>query len=191
MSAADTTVLVDERETSNSPITPRTQYSLSRGEIVHGIANRIIYSRFYTRLYLGMSLAEECQTTVFLILEVIINTVMIVEVITRFLALGKLFWKSIFNVIDIILVVLCITTLLFIINGGCSHKGEEVFDLILLVLRNVIQGARLIIILRKNEKNRKARTIDFTNVRAPSVSMDVDSMGHGAFLSDNEVDDIF
>jgi hypothetical protein len=54
-----------------------------------------------------------------------------------------------FNTIDIILVVLCITTLLFIIDGGCSHKSEEVFDLVLLVLRNMIQIGRLLVVLRK------------------------------------------
>jgi len=207
MSATDTTFLVDNvRGTSNSPNTPRTQHSLSRREIVHGIANRIIYSRFYTWLYLGMvllsvvsislSLTNECQTTGFLILEVIINTVMIAEVITRFLALGKLFWKSVYNIIDITLVVLCITTLLFIIDGGCSHKDEEVFDLVLLASRNLIQIARLFAMLRKNKKNIDARnaTVDFSNVRAPSVSMDIDSAGNGAFslnVDDYEDDDLF
>jgi len=113
---------------------------------------------------------------------------MIAEVVTRFLALRKLFWKSMFNIIDIILVALCAITLLFIIKGGCSHKGEEVFDLILLVSRYVIQIVRLILMYRKNNKNRIARsaTVDFTNVRDPSVSMDVDSMEHGSFLLDEE-----
>ncbi|CAH1764525.1 4749_t:CDS:2 [Entrophospora sp. SA101] len=36
--------------------TSNTQYKLSRSEVVHGIANRIIYSRFYTWLYLGMAI---------------------------------------------------------------------------------------------------------------------------------------
>ncbi|RGB32892.1 hypothetical protein C1646_762346 [Rhizophagus diaphanus] len=201
MSEAETDNLV---ATSNSPNTPRTQHSLSRKEIVHGIANRIIYSRFYTWLYLGMvflsvfsivlSLTNECQTTGFLILEVIINTVMIAEVITRFLALGKLFWKSIFNTIDIILVILCITTLLFIIDGGCSHKGEEVFDLVLLVLRNIIQIGRLLVVLRKNKRNIKARnaTVDFNNIRDSSASVDIDSADHGVyFLNVEDEDDTF
>jgi len=52
--ATDTTLLVGSA--LNPPITPRTQHSLSRKEIVHGIANRIIYSRFYTWLYSGMAL---------------------------------------------------------------------------------------------------------------------------------------
>ena len=54
-----------------------------------------------------------------------------------------------YNIIDIILVILCVTTLLFIIQDGCSHKSEEVFDLILLVFRNAIQFVRLLAILRK------------------------------------------
>ncbi|CAG8690761.1 2258_t:CDS:2 [Funneliformis mosseae] len=199
MSHTDTTILINN---SNPPITPHTQYSLSKKEVVHGIANRIIYSRFYTWLYLGMallsstsiilSLTERCPTLGFIILEIIINTVMIVEVGTRFLALGKLFWNSIYNIFDIILVALCIITLLFIIGGGCSHKGEEIIDSILLIARNLIQFGRIFVMLRKNKKNRKTRnaTVDFSNVRDPSVSMDVDSMDHGPFLLDDE-DDIF
>ncbi|CAG8766115.1 12503_t:CDS:2, partial [Funneliformis caledonium] len=138
------------------------------------------------------SLTERCPTLGFIILEIIINTVMIVEVGTRFLALGKLFWNSIYNIFDIILVALCIITLLFIIGGGCSHKGEEIIDSILLIARNLIQFGRIFVMLRKNKKNRKTRnaTVDFSNVRDPSVSMDVDSMDHGPFLLDDE-DDIF
>ena len=46
----------------------------------------------------------------------------------------------------------------------------------------------------RNKKNYKARnaTIDFNNVRDPSVSMDIDSTNQGAYLLDVEdEDDIF
>jgi hypothetical protein len=112
---------------------------------------------------------------------------MIVEVVTRLLALGKLFWKSIFNIVDISLVLLCVITLLFIISGGCSHKGEEVFDLILLVVRNFVQFGRLIVMVTRNKENRKARnaTVDFTNVRDPSVSIDIDYSAYSWEDDDN------
>ncbi|CAG8481877.1 10866_t:CDS:2 [Acaulospora morrowiae] len=201
MSTTDVTVLIPGNGQQTERPNPHTQHSLSRAEIVHGVANRIIYSRFYSWLYLGMallsivpivlSLTEECQTVGFIVLEVIINTVMIAEVITRFLALGKLFWKSIFNIADIILVFLCVTTLIFLLKGGCSHKGEEVFDLVLLIARNLIQFGRIILMLRKNKKNRKARnaTVNFDNIRESSVSMDIDSLSNRAFLITDEEDD--
>ncbi|CAG8698784.1 8596_t:CDS:2 [Dentiscutata erythropus] len=106
MSTTEVSVLM----TNDTPITPsntsHTQYTLSRAEFFHGLANRLIYSRFYTWLYLGMALlsvvsiilsfTEECQSTGFIILEIIINTVMIAEVVTRIVALGKKYhaiWK--------------------------------------------------------------------------------------------------
>ncbi|CAG8746311.1 15157_t:CDS:2 [Gigaspora margarita] len=105
------------------------------------------------------------QSAGFIILEIIINTVMIAEVVTRFVALGK---------------------------GDCSHKGEEIVDLILIIVRNIMQFGRLIMMLRKNGKNRKARnaTIDFSNIRESNPSMDFDSISNNAFLITDDDDDI-
>ncbi|CAG8495360.1 2171_t:CDS:2 [Ambispora gerdemannii] len=181
-----------------------TQHKLTRAEIVHGLANRILYSRFYTWLYLGMaalcavsivlSIKEKCPSIWFIILEVIINFAMIAEVTTRFFALKQLFWKSIYNIVDIILVCLCVLTLIFILVGGCSSgwKSEELLDTFLLVARNLVQFCRLIVILRKNKKNRSARNarIDFSDVRPPSISIDFESASNNAFsaVSDDEDD---
>ncbi|CAG8479963.1 9802_t:CDS:2 [Ambispora leptoticha] len=183
---------------------PSTQHKLSRAEIVHGLANRILYSRFYTWLYLGMaalstvsiilSIEETCPSIWFIILEVIINVAMIAEVTTRFFALKQLFWRSVYNIVDIILVFLCVLTVLFILAGGCSsgQKSEELLDTLLLVARNLVQFGRLIVMLRKNKKNRSARNarIDFSDVRPPSVSIDFESASNNAFsaISDDEDD---
>jgi len=77
----------------------RSIYALSREEIARGLANRFVHSRTYIFLYLIMaalsvatvvlSLTDECPGLVFYILEVIVNTTMILEVGTRFVALGK------------------------------------------------------------------------------------------------------
>ncbi|CAG8437178.1 4221_t:CDS:2 [Diversispora eburnea] len=105
------------------------------------------------------------QSIGFIILEIIINTVMIGEVTTRFLALRNIFWKSLYNIVDIILVMLCVITLILILKGGCLHKGEEIFDLVLLIVRNLVQFSR-------KKLNRKARnaTVDFSNVRESNDS---------------------
>jgi len=74
-------------------------YALTRGEITRGVANRFVHSRTYIFLYLGMaalsvttvvlSLTDGCPGLAFYVLEVIINTAMILEVGVRFVALGK------------------------------------------------------------------------------------------------------
>jgi hypothetical protein len=77
----------------------RSIYTLTRSEITKGLANRFVHSRMYICLYLGMaglsvttvilSLTEECPGLPFYILEVIVNTSMILEVGVRFVAFGK------------------------------------------------------------------------------------------------------
>lgn len=77
----------------------RSIYALTRKEITRGVANRFVHSRVYIFLYLGMaalstttvvlSLTDGCPGIAFYVLEVIINTSMILEVGIRFVALGK------------------------------------------------------------------------------------------------------
>lgn len=77
----------------------RSIYAMTRSEITKGIANRFVHSRTYIFLYLGMaalsattvglSLSDGCPGLAFYILEVIINTSMILEVAIRFVAFGR------------------------------------------------------------------------------------------------------
>ena len=77
----------------------RSIHAMTREEIRKGIANRMIHSRTYIILYLGMtalsistvvlSMREGCPGLAFYILEVIINSAMIAEVAIRFLAFGR------------------------------------------------------------------------------------------------------
>jgi hypothetical protein len=112
---------------------------------------------------------EGCPGLAFYILEVIINSAMIVEVTIRFLALGRVsetmtanldpkliygfigqqFWKHPFNVFDLFVTVFCVLTLLVILFAGCASKEEEIFDTLLLVARNVLQFGRLANIVRQ------------------------------------------
>ncbi|KIM47782.1 hypothetical protein M413DRAFT_22387 [Hebeloma cylindrosporum] len=140
----------------------RSIYALSRGEITRGLANRFVHSRTYILLYLSMaalsvttvvlSLTDGCPGLAFYILEVIINSSMILEVGIRFVALGKQFWKSPFNVVDLILTVFCALTLLVLAFAKCGtgSKEEEIFDTLLLVARNVLQFGRLASVMRQS-----------------------------------------
>ncbi|OAD08277.1 hypothetical protein MUCCIDRAFT_136524 [Mucor lusitanicus CBS 277.49] len=142
----------------NSNLLPssRTQHSLTKSEIVQGMANRFMYSKFYIGLYLALAILSFVTivmvdpSVLFIVFEAIINFAMIIEVTTRLLALGRRYWKSVWNIVDIVLVVLCAVTLI-VLTTGCSvgERSEAIFDTILLVIRNGFQLVRLFMMLRK------------------------------------------
>jgi hypothetical protein len=78
----------------------RSHHSLSRREVFQNLANRIIYSKFYMVLYFVMAILSICSiflsfqqgcssSSLFIVLESIINGTMIAEVAVRLTALGK------------------------------------------------------------------------------------------------------
>ncbi|GAA5827297.1 hypothetical protein JCM5353_005963 [Sporobolomyces roseus] len=182
---------------TNPYMTPQSTYDAyedesfrtTRGdtlETLKGVANRFVFSQFYVFLYLGMaalslttvvlSATSECPTFTFYVLEVIVNTAMIVEVGIRFFAFGKQFWVSYYNTLDLGVTLLCVVTLAVIFFKGCSAKGEEVFDTFLLVVRNLFQFGRLALVLRKSGKNVFSRPapIDLSSARTYSLDLDLD-----------------
>jgi hypothetical protein len=84
-----------------SPKTKRVRslHALTPREVAKGIASRVVYSQYYIFLYLILaglstatiiiSLSDGCPGLGFYILEIIINTAMIVEVSIRFIAFGR------------------------------------------------------------------------------------------------------
>ena len=63
------------------------------------------------------------------------------------------FWKSPFNVADLVLTIFCALTLLVLAFAKCGNgsKEEEIFDTLLLVARNVLQFGRLAAVMRQYE----------------------------------------
>ena len=152
---------------------------MTKDEIAKNIANRFVHSQTYIILYLAMaalsittvvlSLVSECPTLPFYILEFIINLAMILEVGIRFVAFGRVsddcrrsfvsldltrpqqFWKSLWNVMDLVITAFCVITLLVIFFSGCDNtsKEEELVDTLLLVARNVLQFGRLATVMRQ------------------------------------------
>ncbi|KAJ6621157.1 hypothetical protein B0H10DRAFT_2175449 [Mycena sp. CBHHK59/15] len=172
------------------PAPTRSIYALTRSEITKGLANRFVHSRTYIFLYLGMaalsvttvilSLSDGCPGLPFYILEVIINTSMILEVGIRFVAFGRQFWKSPFNVVDLILTVFCALTLLVLAFAKCgaTSKEEELLDTFLLIARNVLQFGRLAAVMRQSGQSifSRPKPIDINAARrAGYLDLEVES----------------
>lgn len=181
---------------AGGPGPSRSQHYLSRNELLSGLANRFVFSSFYIWLYLSLallstttvilSLLSDCPTLAFYLLELVINLAMIAEVCIRFVAFGKKFWSSIFNIVDLILTGFCIITVLVIFFSGCSAKGEEVFDTFLLVARNLIQFSRLAIVLRRSGRSIFTRipAIDLSAAQDARYALDFDLDDEEAELAD-------
>ncbi|KAF9932165.1 hypothetical protein BGZ65_004585 [Modicella reniformis] len=110
---------------------------------------------------------------------------MIAEVAIRFTALGKNYWRSTSNILDIVLVVFCFITLILVLQGcGSGHEAEKVLDTILLILRNVVQCWRVYTMIKKNSliANPRVAGIDFNNVRPDSI--DIENFGVDAYVDD-------
>ncbi|KAI1304677.1 hypothetical protein EDD11_005077 [Mortierella claussenii] len=184
----------------------RSHHSLTRREIFQNLANRIIYSKFYMILYivvailsiwsLCLSVRQGCSSSVlFIVLESIINGTMIAEVAVRLTALGKNYWRSTSNILDILLVIFCFITLILVLQGcGSGHEAEEVLDTILIILRNVVQCWRLYTMFKKNSLIVKPRVaaIDFNNVRPESLDIEgfgVEEFADGEGFYADESDD--
>ncbi|KAI0801109.1 hypothetical protein C8Q74DRAFT_1240336 [Fomes fomentarius] len=161
---------------------------MTRDEITKNIANRFVHSQTYIILYLAMaalsittvvlSLVNDCPTVPFYVLELIINGAMILEVGIRFVAFGRQFWKSLWNIMDLVMTAFCVITLLFIFFAGCGNtsKEEELLDTLLLVARNVLQFGRLAAVMRQSGQSifTRPKPIDLSAARRGGFTLDID-----------------
>lgn len=153
---------------------------MTRKEVIHGMANRLLYSTFYKQLYvvmcvlsiisLIMSLVEKCPGVWFIVFESIVNLTMVIEVTIRVLALGNMYWKSVWNFLDILIVFLCVLTMFSLFFTQCSteRSNEAILDTGLLIIRNGIQLGRLISITRRNRRSNVTSNptkVDFSTIK--------------------------
>ncbi|ORX82398.1 hypothetical protein K493DRAFT_320453 [Basidiobolus meristosporus CBS 931.73] len=138
---------------------------ISRSERAH----QLVHSKFYTALYIVLavlslisvilSLIYECPGTFYIVLEIIVNTAMIVEVSIRLMVYGKKFWNSWMNIFDLVLVFLCVVTVVFLFMDCSAIRGRgELATTMFLVFRNTIQFFRLFNMIRKNRQHITGRT---------------------------------
>ncbi|KAJ2377353.1 hypothetical protein IW150_001432 [Coemansia sp. RSA 2607] len=144
---------------------------LSRQEILRGAANRLLYSKFYTYYYgcmllLGLvslitAFVESCPSVFFIVVESILCICMMLEIITRAVAMHMSFLTSWWNYFDIIIVMFCgITLILLSKDCSASSNSEELLNTIMIVVRNAAQVFRLVATLRKNRRQMEAQGIN-------------------------------
>lgn len=102
-------------------------------------------------------------------MEIIVLVALIAEVVIRMIALRRFFWKAYWNIVDGFMLIICIVTLALVF-AGCSEsvrRGRQT-STILLVIRNVVQILRLLVLLWYNQSNVRNRhlDIDLTDVEA-------------------------
>ncbi|CAD6573585.1 MAG: hypothetical protein TREMPRED_000862 [Tremellales sp. Tagirdzhanova-0007] len=180
---------------SRPPMQPqpsRSSYHLPASEQLRGVANRIIFSRYYILFYfvmMSLSLTtvilsliatheHRCPPIAWHILEIIVNVMMVVEVSTRWVAYGKKYPMTPLNIIDLLLVLFCTVTLILVFRNPCSTgtRQEEILDTILLVIRNAVQFLRLGNILRRSGHSllNPPKPIDLSQARTASLALDLD-----------------
>ncbi|KAL2911524.1 hypothetical protein HK105_209013 [Polyrhizophydium stewartii] len=176
--------------------------ALDRRELLHSLANRVLHSAAYQVLYAGMAvLSLVCLVASvaynpagwFYALECLIITGMVVEVALRFLAYGKKFWQSSWNVVDVVMVVFCVAAFLMLLVGECdaAKRREAMAEEILLIFRNIIQFSRLGVMMQKNRSRmmQSTRSIDLGSVSGLDARLmvpDVDASFSGIHFEDSE-----
>lgn len=127
-----------------------------------------------------IEVTQSCPGSLFTFLEIVINTALVLEVAIRLIAQGQVYFRYIANVLDMILVALCILTLTYI-GHKCEAgtKLEEELDTILLILRNGAQFFRLYLLMKRNQSG--GGRPNYINIQASNISG-----AAGTSLSDDE-----
>ncbi|RKP07849.1 hypothetical protein THASP1DRAFT_30347 [Thamnocephalis sphaerospora] len=166
-------------------------------------ANRVRHARFYVWVYgIGlavaalawiMSFVESCGSTLFSTLVTISVFAVPVESLVRLLALGRRFFVSVMDVVDLTLGVIMTILVAIAVWSECTVGRHRLAALMAAIClgRNGIQLIRLLMAIRKDRRNRSAReaTIEFADVRGYSMESD---RGDGDFAlgdSEDEQDD--
>ncbi|KAH6585016.1 hypothetical protein BASA60_000711 [Batrachochytrium salamandrivorans] len=150
-------------------------------ELIHSLASRLLHSTSYQVFYVIMAVLS-------LVCLAIVSLVGV-----RFLAYRKRYWHSVWNILDIVMVLFCVVAFVFVVGGACdsTKRKEAVAEEILLIFRNGIQFSRLVLMMQKNRTSLASRTrnIDIGSVSsADAIHMvpDIDSSFTGVYFDDDD-----
>jgi hypothetical protein len=157
-------------------------YQMTIMEKFSFIATRILYSKYFQYYYfivvilsvisLVLTFFLECTNSFYLLLEGFIILALIVEVVIRLLAQRKYYFYSFWNILDIIILSICMW-LFSITQTQCPlNENDSIIDNFILIVRYVIQFVRLGILLKKNQTSgdiRKRKSVNFSQVRRRST----------------------
>jgi len=167
--------------------------TITRKDVWRNVANRIIHSKKYTIFYtfiiilslimLATSFSSTCLTPLYLIIDYFINIVLIIEVILRINALGKNYWKSFLNLIDLIIVPLCIVTVVYLTIDDCSNQEGKIADNIILGVRNSLQLFRLLLLIKNNQPfSSEVENIDIESIEIQDRELIISQISDNATI---------
>ncbi|CAI5704652.1 unnamed protein product [Peronospora effusa] len=151
-------------------------------EHVMTVASRLYFSSLYRIVYFFMIASSlVCvvwtgindwkipSSMVFISLEIIVSTLLVLEVLLRMMAFKRRFWHKWCNIFDVVALVMSLVSVAMYFNEeGVLGELEEVAADSVLALRNAVQYARLAIFL-KNRSDRPTtigKEIDFEELAA-------------------------
>ncbi|KAH6596609.1 hypothetical protein BASA61_003438 [Batrachochytrium salamandrivorans] len=137
-------------------------------ELIHSLASRLLHSTSYQVFYVIMA-------------------------VLSLVCLAIRYWHSVWNILDIVMVLFCVVAFVFVVGGACdsTKRKEAVAEEILLIFRNGIQFSRLVLMMQKNRTSLASRTrnIDIGSVSsADAIHMvpDIDSTFTGVYFDDDD-----
>ncbi|GBG23970.1 Hypothetical Protein FCC1311_001892 [Hondaea fermentalgiana] len=134
---------------------------------IYLVANRVYFSKAYSVLYVVMIVLNlimliwlavkgtEQESAAFVLFEGLITLILGIEVVGRMLTQGRKYWKRWSNWFELIVLVLCIGTVLMAHTTNhvsTSEEMDELLSTVLLVARYVLQGLRLLALLRHRKR---------------------------------------
>ncbi|ORX43223.1 hypothetical protein BCR36DRAFT_400025 [Piromyces finnis] len=137
------------------------------------IATRVLYSKYFQYYYIFIIILSSISIVLVritneyhLALEALIIFALIIEVTIRLLAQRKYYFYSIWNILDIIIVSVCI--FIYYVTKKQCPKSDAIIDNSVIVLRYIIQFIRLCVLLKKNKTsgtNKKRKSVNFSQFR--------------------------
>ena len=102
-------------------------------------------------------------------LELLINVLLAVEIAVRFLAQQDSFWSSWWNTLDVLITILCILSVFALIVLPSEDEIEEVFASSVVGIRYIVQGLRIMLLLRAGRASQRRTNFDTAEIEFSTI----------------------